>query len=87
MNMKSQWIAEAALVLILGGVAVAGQPQQPTPEQIVSQAQQLIQAEQQQCGTGRNPQACERVKALQAQVAACREGNRQACAALAQHRR
>jgi hypothetical protein len=87
MKMVRRWIAGSALVLMIGGLAAAGQPQQPTPEQIISQAQQLIQAEQQQCGTGRNPQACERVKALQAQVAACRDGNRQACAALAQHRR
>ena len=87
MNVVRQWIAGAALVLMVGGVVVAGQPPQPTPEQIIPQAQQLIQAEQQQCGTGRNPQACERVKALQAQVAACRDGNPQACAALAQHRR
>jgi hypothetical protein len=81
------WIAGSALVLMVGGMAVAGQPSPLTPEQSVSQAQQLLQAEQQQCGTGRNPQACERAKTLQAQVAACREGNRQACAALAQQRR
>ena len=87
MKLVRQWIAGAALVLMVGGVAVAGQPQQPSPEQSVSQAQPLLQAEQQQCGTGRNPQACERAKTLQAQVAACREGNRQACAALAQQRR
>jgi hypothetical protein len=87
MKLVRQWIAGAALVLMVGGVAVAGQPQQPSPEQSVSQAQQLLQAEQQQCGTGRNPQACERAKTLQAQVTACREGNRQACAALAQQRR
>jgi hypothetical protein len=87
MKLVRQWIAGAALVLMVGGVAVAGQPQQPSPEQSVSQAQPLLQAEQQQCGTGRNPQACERAKTLQAQVAACRDGNRQACAALAQQRR
>jgi len=87
MKLLRQWIAGSALVLMLGGVAVAGQPQQPSPEQIFSQAEQLIQAEQQQCGTGRNPQACERAKTLRAQVTACREGNRQACAALAQQRR
>jgi hypothetical protein len=87
MQWVRHWIAGSALVLMVGGVAVAGQPSPLTPEQSVSQAQPLLQAEQQQCGTGRNPQACERAKTLQAQVAACREGNRQACAALAQQRR
>ena len=87
MNMVRRWLAGSALVLMIGGVAAAGQPQLPPPDQIISQVQPLIQAEQQQCATGRHPQACERVKALQAQVAACRDGNRQACAALAQHRR
>jgi hypothetical protein len=82
-----RWQAGAALVLMCGGVAPAGQPQQPTQEQVLSRAEARIQAEQQQCATGRNPQACDRVKTLQAQVNACRQGDRQACAALAQQRR
>jgi hypothetical protein len=78
------WISTGAHVRRGGG----GRSATTTPpEQIFSQAEQLIQVEQQQCGTGRNPQACERVKTLRAQVTACREGNRQACAALAQQRR
>jgi hypothetical protein len=68
-------------------MALAGQPQPPTQEQILARAEARIQAEQQQCATGRNPQAYDRVKSLQTQVSACRQGDRQACAALAQERR
>jgi hypothetical protein len=88
----SNLIIGSFLMLSVVGVPLAYGGQQPAPippdiQEAMNEAQQLLTSEQAQCQGGKNPQACERAKVLQAQIQACRGGDRGACAKLPRPRR